>query len=109
MFAGGFAPLEAGGVRLLSTTTVAVNDTVVSLGRGGLLLLRSVRRGRVPIPRVKQRLWGDPQASSARLRQAIVRVNRKLAAVGWRWRIRLDAGYVLVMPEPTAALPVSAA
>jgi hypothetical protein len=95
--------LARSGLVVLGPTTVAVGDSVVSVGRGGVLLLRALDGGRVPVGSVKWRLWGDPGVPGGRLRQAAVRVNAKLAAAGWNWRVRLDAGDVLLMPEPPTA------
>jgi hypothetical protein len=86
-----------------------MGETVVVLGRVGVEVLAMLAPGQVAAEDVQRQVWGDPQGSGARLRQAMVRINRKLAAAGWRWRIRLDAGQVLLMPEPTAPPPVSAA
>jgi hypothetical protein len=88
------------GLVVLGPKHVALGDSVVSLGRTGVPLLTALDRGRVPVRVVKRRLWNDAGAPAARLRQAALRVNAKLKALGWRWRVRLDAGDVLLMPEP---------
>lgn len=95
--------LARSGLVVLGPTAVAIGDTRVSLGRVELLLLTSLDRGRAPVRAVKRRVWDDPAAPGGRLRQTAVRVNAKLAAAGWQWRIRLDLGEVLLMLEPTPA------
>lgn len=89
------------GVAVLGPTTVAIGDTVMSLGRCEVLLLTALDRGPVPVGMVKRRLWRDSTAPGGRLRQTAVRVNAKLRAAGWGWRVRFDDGEVLLLEEPS--------
>lgn len=91
------------GIRIRGPTTVFLGELVVALGRIPVLLLQSLERTSIIVPAAKARLWGDPDAPNSRLRQAVYRVNAKLAGAGWRWRVRLDAGVVMLMEEPNAA------
>src|SRR5439155_25899763 len=100
MVARGNGELARSGLAVLGPTAVALGDSVVSLGRGGVVLLAALDGGRVSVVTLKRLLWNDVAAPGGRLRQAALRVNAKLAAAGWRWRVRLDARDVLLMPEP---------
>lgn len=91
------------GVRIRGPTSVFLGEHVVPLGRISVLLLQSLERTSIITPAAKARLWGDPDVPDSRLRQVVYRVNATLAAAGWRWRVRFDAGIVLLMEEPGAA------